>query len=137
MAIAAHECVEMTRDDQLLMFHDLTLDRMTDVAGVFPGRARADGAYYVIDFTLAEVRQLQVSEARVPGTPLPLYPDRFPPGKARFAIHTLQEELELIDGLRRSTGRTVGIYAELKAPWFHYRFSRSGGAFSAGSRIAG
>src|SRR5688572_33212284 len=52
--------VVMTRDDQLVVIHDLTLERTTNVATVFPGRAREDGSYYVIDFTLPELRQLVV-----------------------------------------------------------------------------
>jgi glycerophosphoryl diester phosphodiesterase len=59
--------VVMTRDGALVVLHDLTLDRVTDVAQQFPGRARADGRYYVIDFTLAELRSLQVSEPALPG----------------------------------------------------------------------
>ena len=58
--------VVMTKDDQLIVIHDITLDRTTDVAEKFPGRARADGKHYAIDFTLAEIRQLAASEgARV------------------------------------------------------------------------
>lgn len=113
----------LSRDGELLVTHDLTLDRTTDVAIRFPGRARDDGQYYVIDFTLEELRQLRVSEARLPveqgGTAL--YPQRFPPGQSRFGLHTFAEELELIAGLQASTGRRVGIYPELKAPWFHHQ----------------
>lgn len=118
--------VVMTRDDHLIVFHDLTLDRTTNVAQLYPGRARADGAHYVIDFTLTELRALQVSEGQqaFAGIKVPLYPGRFPPGGARFSIHTLQEELELIAGLRHSTGRSVGIYPELKAPWFHHQHGK-------------
>jgi len=118
--------VVMTRDDQLLVFHDLTLERTTNVAAVYPGRARVDGHYYVIDFTLEELRQLQVSEATVvnDGQDEPVYPGRFPPGTSRFAVHTLQEELELLAGLATSTGRQVGIYPELKSPWFHHQHGK-------------
>jgi glycerophosphoryl diester phosphodiesterase len=118
--------VVMTRDDALVVMHDLTLERTTNVASVFPGRARDDGGYYVIDFTLQELRQLDVSEgahqegdARVAN-----FPQRFPVGHTRFAIHTLQEELELTAGLAHSTGRTVGIYPELKSPWFHHQHGK-------------
>src|SRR5687768_6216800 len=72
--------VVMTQDDELVVFHDLTLERTTDVASRFPGRAQQDGSYYVIDFTLAELRQLQVSEGFriVNGSPIANFPDRFP-----------------------------------------------------------
>ena len=111
--------VVMTKDDQLVIIHDLTLERTTDVAKQFPGRARKDGSYYVIDFTLNELRQLQVSEGNTAG--IANFPARFPPNQSPFGIHTLQEELELIAGLEKSAGRKVGIYPELKSPWFHHQ----------------
>ena len=42
----------MTKDDRLVVIHDNFLDQLTDVAKKFPDRQRADGRYYVIDFTL-------------------------------------------------------------------------------------
>jgi len=36
-----------------------------------------------------------------------------------FRIATLAEELELIQGMNKSTGRDVGIYPEIKSPEFH------------------
>ena len=36
-----------------------------------------------------------------------------------FGVPTLEEELELIQGLNRSTGKDVGIYPEIKQPEFH------------------
>ncbi len=118
--------IVMTADDALIVFHDLTLERVTDVATRFPGRARNDGGYYVIDFTLAELRELQVSEGRVQrgDQRVQQYSARFPVGASRFQIHTLQEELQLIAGLQRSTGRSVGIYVELKSPWFHHQHGK-------------
>ncbi|HWK54893.1 MAG TPA: glycerophosphodiester phosphodiesterase [Hyphomicrobiales bacterium] len=111
----------LTRDDRLVVFHDLTLERMTDVASVFPQRQRADGHYYVIDFALEELLRLRVHE----GTQVTdageqaIYPARFPPTLGTFRLHTLEQELELIQGLEHSTGRRIGIYPELKSPWFH------------------
>ncbi|SPW21163.1 Glycerophosphoryl diester phosphodiesterase precursor [Cronobacter sakazakii] len=52
----------MTKDDQLVVLHDHYLDRVTDVAERFPDRARKDGRYYAIDFTLAEIKSLKFSE---------------------------------------------------------------------------
>ena len=54
--------VVMTKDDRLVVLHDHYLDRVTNVAEVFPDRARKDGRYYAIDFTLAEIKQLSVTE---------------------------------------------------------------------------
>ena len=47
--------VVMTRDDRLLINHDLWLDNVSDVALRFPGRQREDGHFYVIDFDLDEI----------------------------------------------------------------------------------
>lgn len=125
-AMGAHyieQDVVMTRDDQLIVLHDITLDRTTDVAERFMGRAREDGKYYAIDFTLDEIRTLQVREAvrNDNGLESVIYKNRFPLDKSRFRINTLAEEIELIQGLNKSTGRDVGIYPEVKSPSFHRR----------------
>lgn len=111
----------MTKDNQLIVLHDHYLDRVSDVAERFPRRARADGRYYALDFTLAEVKELNFSEGFEikNGEKIQSYPKRFPMGKSVFRIHSFAEELEFIQGLNYSTGRDVGIYPEIKAPWFH------------------
>ncbi len=111
----------MTRDDRIVVLHDLHLDRVTDVAAVFPARRRPDGRYYVIDFDLSELKQLRLTEGvkRVGDRETAIYPRRFPPWHSTFRISTLEEEIELIQGMNHSTGKTVGIYPEIKAPWFH------------------
>jgi len=111
----------LTKDDQLVVLHDRHLDTVTNVAELFPDRSRDDGRYYVIDFTLEEIRSLSVSERfeMKDGVRLPVFEDRFPIGKSSFRVHTLAEEIELIQGLNVSTGKTVGIYPEIKSPQFH------------------
>lgn len=119
--------VVMTRDDQLIVWHDLTLDRNTDVRHQFPGRVREDGRHYVIDFTLEELRQLRVTEGyrlNDAGDEEMIYPQRFPLWQSTFTIHTFAEQLQLIQGLNRSTGRDVGIYPELKSPAFHHEHGK-------------
>ncbi|WP_277756298.1 glycerophosphodiester phosphodiesterase [Rosenbergiella epipactidis] len=113
--------VVMTRDDQLVVLHDHFLDRVTDVAQQFPNRHRADGRYYAIDFTLAEIRQLHFTEGfHLEGKKqVQNYPGRFPMNRSEFRVHTLAEELEFIQGLNHSTGKNIGIYTEIKSPWFH------------------
>lgn len=115
-----HDIV-MTRDDRLLVNHDLWLDNVSDVAGRFPGRARADGHFYVIDFDLDEILSLAVTErfTVVDGRDVAVFPDRFPVWQSHFGFHTLEAELEFLRGLRHSSGRDVGIFCELKSPWFH------------------
>lgn len=111
--------VVLTRDDQPIVLHDIHLDAVTDVATVFPDRAREDGRYYALDFTLQEVRSLAAHERRDLETGAAVYPGRFPLGKSRFCVPTLAEEIELIQGLNHSTGRQVGIYVEIKSPSWH------------------
>ena len=113
--------VVMSKDDQLVVLHDRFLDRVTNVAEIFPERARDDGRYYAIDFTLDELRKLSFSEGFTvkDGEQVADYPERFPLGKSHFGLHTLSEEIEMIQGLNHSTGRDVGLYVEIKAPWFH------------------
>jgi glycerophosphoryl diester phosphodiesterase len=111
--------VVATRDAQLVVLHDLHLDDVTDVARCFPGRSRADGRHYVIDFDLAELKRLTVSERRQPGGTSARFPERFPTGKGSFRIATLDQELDLIAGLNRSMRRNVGIYPEIKDPQWH------------------
>lgn len=113
--------VVMTRDDALIVMHDITLERTTDVAERFPGRARADGSYYVVDFTLEEIRQLRVNEgaSRRSGERRAIYSQRFPLDKSAFRVSTFAEEIEMVQGLNRSTGKNVGIYPEVKSPGFY------------------
>jgi glycerophosphoryl diester phosphodiesterase len=108
-----------TRDGELIVFHDLHLDQLTDVASRFPGRARADGLHYCIDFTMAELRTLRVTERRRRDGSAARFPDRFPVDTGTFRIHTLDEELEFIRGLNQSTGRQAGVYTEIKDPAWH------------------
>jgi glycerophosphoryl diester phosphodiesterase len=113
--------VVATRDSQLVVLHDLYLDDVTDVSVKFPGRQRGDGRHYVVDFDLAELKALTVFERRAPGSGAAKYPRRFPADAGLFGIATLAEELRLIGGLNRSTGRAAGIYPEIKHPDWHRR----------------
>jgi len=124
-----HDIV-MTRDNELLVNHDLWLDEVSDVAERFPGRAREDGHFYVIDFDLEEILTLGVSSRFrvVDGDVLPVWPDRYPVWQGRFGFHTFEEELQFLAGIEHSTGRRVGIFTELKSPWFH---EREGGDLAA------
>ena len=110
--------VVLTKDEVPIVLHDLYLDATTDVAAVFPGRAREDGHFYAIDFTLAEIKQLRVGERRKASGDA-YFEDRFPVETAIFRLPTLEEELQLIQGLNAATGRETGIYVELKYPSFH------------------
>lgn len=109
----------LTQDNQLIVLHDVHLDTVTDVASVFPGRNRKDGRYYALDLTLAEIKTLRVQERIDLTTNRVVFPGRFPRGHSEFRVPSLEEELQLVQGLNRSTGRSVGIYPEIKSPAWH------------------
>lgn len=111
--------VVLSKDGVPVVLHDIHIDTTTDVADKFPDRKRDDGRYYAIDFTLAELKSLNVTERFKADTGKQVYADRFPGEFGMFKIPTLEEEIKLIQGLNHSTGRDVGIYPELKDPAFH------------------
>ncbi len=108
----------VSADDQLVVLHDIHIDRVTDVAARYPARQRADGRFYARDFTLAELQTLALSE-RMDADGNPVFSTRYPAGPTTLRIPTFAEELAFIDGMNRSTGRTAGIYPEIKKPAWH------------------
>ncbi|MGD8340279.1 MAG: glycerophosphodiester phosphodiesterase [Gammaproteobacteria bacterium] len=108
-----------TRDHELVVLHDTFLDDISDVAVHYPERRRDDGRFYVIDFTLAELAAVSLSERRQPGTEELRFPGRFPYQLESFRIQRFEEEVRLIAGLNASTGGHVGIYPEIKDPGWH------------------
>ena len=64
-----------TRDDELLVLHDVHLERVSDVALKFPDRQRSDGRFYVRDFDMEEIRSLSAWE-RMNADGTPVYPKR-------------------------------------------------------------
>jgi len=110
--------VVATRDDELVVLHDIHLDRVTEVASFYPARDRSDGRYYVRDFDLDELKRLRVHE-RTNADGSPVYPDRFSSTGEIFRIQTFAEELEFVQSLIAAHGRPVGIYPEIKRPEWH------------------
>ncbi len=111
--------IVLTKDNIPIVIHDIHLESVTDVAKKFPNRKRNDNRYYAIDFTFEELLHLNVSERFDSKTGKAVYKERFPLNKSKFQIHSLQEEIELIQGLNKSTGKNIGIYPEIKNPQFH------------------
>lgn len=116
--------VVLSKDGVPVIFHDTHIDTTTDVAKMFPGRQRADGRFYALDFSVAELKQLNVTERFNPKTGKAAFPKRFPVGVGSFQVVTLEEEIQFIQALNRSTGRNVGLYPELKAPAWHRKEGR-------------
>lgn len=113
--------VVVTRDDRLVVLHDIHVDRVSNVAEAFPDRCRDDGRYYVRDFDLAELKTLAVWERFADDSGREaVFPDRFPARRGCFRIAALEDELDMVAGLNHSTGRQVGIYPEIKRPAWHH-----------------
>lgn len=111
--------VVLSKDSVPVVLHDIHLDAVTDVAKQFPDRKRQDGRFYAIDFTLAEIKQLNVNERIQIKTGQPAYASRFPAGSTSLRINSLEEELNLVQGLNQSTGKKIGIYPEIKKAAWH------------------
>lgn len=104
--------VVLSKDGVAVVLHDVTLNAVSNVNKVFPDRSR-DGKFYAFDFTLDELRTLRIHER---------YKDRsrFPQNSGRFQIATLEEHIQLIQGLNHSRKREAGLYVEIKKPALHH-----------------
>lgn len=108
----------MTSDNRLVVLHDLYLNQLSNVSAIYDDRGRRNGRNYVVDFTLEELRSLEFSERfDEEGA---IYPDRFPINTSSFEIFTLEEAIELIQGLNKSTDRDTGLLLEIKQSEFHF-----------------
>ena len=97
--------VVATRDGHIICLHDITLERVTNVEDMYPGRARADGRWYAIDFDLSELKPLRVDG----------------PGQdwIGLQIPTLEEMLRMVRSLNEQHGTRIGVVPEMKKPTFH------------------
>ncbi|WP_247710763.1 glycerophosphodiester phosphodiesterase family protein [Qipengyuania aestuarii] len=111
----------VTKDLVLVSRHENELSDTTDVAAreEFADRKRTktiDGrqisGWFAEDFTLAELRSLRATE-RLPG---------LRPANASFdglyPVPTFAEIVQLVRAKEAETGRTIGLYPELKHPTF-------------------
>lgn len=120
--------VVMAKDGTLVVLHDIHLETTTDVAARFPDRKRADGRFYALDFSWDELRSLRVVERFNPSTGEVVFGRRFPGKTGSFRLCTLEEQIVMLQGLNRSTGRSTGLYVEFKDPAFHTKEGRDIGA---------
>lgn len=114
--------VVLSSDGVPIVLHDIFLDSTTDVANRYPGRARADGRYYALDFKWAEITQLRARERCADtrqGATSAVFPARFPVHLSLFGVPSLAQEIDLIAGMDKSRNRTTGLYLEFKAPNWH------------------
>ncbi|QJR79901.1 glycerophosphodiester phosphodiesterase [Alteromonas pelagimontana] len=110
--------VVITKDGVPVVLHDIHLETVTDVEAVYPQRARSDGRYYALDFTLEELRQLRVHE-RQNEKGEAVFPHRYQGDKATFRVATLDAHIELIQQLNRISDQDIGFYVEIKSPQWH------------------
>jgi len=110
--------IVITKDGVPIVTHDIFLEDVTDIAARFPGRGRTHGHFYAIDFTIDELKTLTRYE-RLDDNAGAVFPGRFPRTSCRFAVITLAEEIEFVQGINKSAGKNVGLYTEVKFPAWH------------------
>ncbi len=91
--------LQVTKDGVLVCLHDLTLERTTNVKEIFPERYKLVGEikhWYVADFTLLEIKQLDAGAW-------------FDPKFKGAKVPTFQEAINLVRG-------KAGLYPETKDP---------------------
>jgi glycerophosphoryl diester phosphodiesterase len=106
-------CVEhdlqVTRDGVLVCLHDSTLERTTNVADVFPDRAREVPErrrivrrWFAHDFTLADIRRLDAGEwfgQRFAGTTVATFDELLEWSRGRIAVLTEIKDVEVYQPL--------------------------------------
>ena len=106
----------LTKDGVMIVRHEPMLSGTTDVATKFPARKTkkmVDGVetedWFASDFTLAEIKTLRAIQTR----------GRDKSFDGQFEIPTLDEVIKLAKEQSSKTGRTIGIYPEVKHSTFH------------------
>lgn len=95
--------IQRTRENVLIALHDDTLERTTNVADVFPKRAKDP----ISTFTLTELKQLDAGSWFNKA-----YPDRARSSYAGLKILTLDEVIDIAEG----GSNKPGLYIETKVP---------------------
>lgn len=118
--------LQRTKDGALVLLHDTTLERTTDVEDVFPDRARqvvvkgeTKRQWPLADFTLAEIRRLDAGrwfDPKFAGTRIPTFGETIAAVRGKTGLFIELKWPELYPGIE------AAILAELKAagldrPW--------------------
>lgn len=109
----------MTKDGHLVVRHEPMLSGTTNVAEIptfaslkttrnIDGKAVED--WFVNDFTLAQIKQLKAKQARK---------DRPNTYDGKYGIPTFEEVIEIALNELKKTGKRIGIYPEMKHPYYH------------------
>lgn len=103
--------LQLTKDGVLICLHDPDLERTTNVAEIFPGRATLRDAFetgtpkrgwYTVDFTLAEIKRLDAGSWFNRANPFAASP-----AYVGQRIPTMEETINFV-------GKRAGLYIELK-----------------------
>jgi glycerophosphoryl diester phosphodiesterase len=118
--------LQRTRDGALVLLHDTTLERTTDVEEVFPDRARqvmvkgeSRRQWPLADFTLAEIRRLDAGrwfDPRFTGTRMPTFGETIAALRGKSGLFIELKAPDLYPGIE------AAMLAELKSagldqPW--------------------
>ena len=122
--------LQRTKDGALVILHDTTLERTTDVEEVFPDRGRqvvvkgeTRRQWPLADFTLAEVRRLDAGkwfDAKFAGTRVPTFAETIAAARGRTGLFIELKSPELYPGIEAAMLaelRTAG----LDQPWANPR----------------
>ena len=120
--------LQVTRDGVLICLHDPDLARTTNVAEIFPNRARLRDpgetgipkrGWYTIDFTLAEIKRLDAGA----------WYNRANPFAANASY--VGQQVPTMEETIKQVGNRAGLYIEIK----HYPFYKSSG-FDVATKLA-
>ncbi|CAL2095729.1 glycerophosphodiester phosphodiesterase [Tenacibaculum sp. 190524A02b] len=109
----------LTKDGHLVVRHEPMLSGTTNVAELpefaslkttknLDGKLVTD--WFAIDFTLAQIKKLKAKQA---------YTGRPTNYDNQFNIPTFEEVIQLAKKQSKKTGKVIGIYPEIKHPYFH------------------
>ncbi len=106
--------LQLTKDRQIVLLHDTSLERTTDVEEVFPDRFRSTGQgaqapqvtkrWVLTDFTLAEVKRLDAGawfDAKFRGTRIPTFGETIDAMRGRSGLFIEIKSPDLYEGIER------------------------------------
>ena len=103
--------LQLTKDRQIVLLHDTSLERTTDVEEVFPDRFKSTGVgaagtkrWMLADFTLAEIKRLDAGawfDAKFRGTRIPTFGETIDAMRGRSGLFIEIKSPELYEGIER------------------------------------
>lgn len=100
--------LQLSADNQLMVYHSPALQANTNAAQLFPMRSRKDGNYYFVDFTIPELQQIRQVQATSANKPPLLLP-----------IASLAETLGLLARFNENRTQQTGVVLHIMYPSFY------------------